>query len=615
MQKSIISLICIFFSFSLPAKENKALKKKNIITIMLDDLSVEVFDDLVSNGLVPNIKTHIIDRGLTFSNSFSTNPVCCPSRATYLTGQYSMNNGVLDVATGIRYWLDPKSPSYGGESNTIATWMQKGGYYTGHVGKYLNGYGMNTGKLVGTLRYVPKGYDTWYGLLDPSTYRTYEYVMIERKNPSDTTIAMYYPKKYSSTLEKDSYPTYWYFKEINDVYKVNRPEAYRFKPNEIIAENYQTDVLASKALAFFEDRDKSKPFFLSLMPMAPHIEFNALNVELSKKYGYKSHFRETITPAPRHVPLVPFLPSPLKRLMAKESFNEANLSGKPNFFKDKKLLNQSDISALEEQYRSMMASMLAVDDMVGEVVQKLKNQKEYDNTVIIFTSDNGYMFGEHRLSSKVFAYEESARVPLIIAGYREKGSACDALVLNNDLAPTIADIAGIKSDRVVDGRSVSKLLEDKNSSWERKQFLIEHYLDLEAVVFINDIPVIGPWIVNFGASRSVVGGGLSQLDMTPNDFKAIRRLTDRENYVYIESYKNKFQLNLFNQANVKEVPAPQFVEFYYINQDPTQVNNLAPVKKSELKSWLTHGAGKLNGELVDKFLKCSGHACRDLENQ
>lgn len=610
MRELIISSLLLLSSVDAMAQN-----KKNVITVMVDDLSTEVFEDLITNGLVPNIKTHIIDRGLTFNNSFSTNPVCCPSRATYLTGQYSMNNGVLDVATGIQYWLDRKSPAFGGENNTIATWMQKGGYYTGHVGKYLNGYGMNTGKLVGTLRYVPKGYDTWYGLLDPSTYRTYEYVLIEKKNPSDRPIAMYYPKKFSSTMEKDSYPTYWYFKELNEVYQVRRPESYRSRPDEVIAENYQTDVLSAKAIAFFDERDKSRPFFLSLMPMAPHTEFSAINVEYSKKYGYKSHFRETITPAPRHASLVPLLPSPLKRLMAKESFNEANLSGKPKFFRDKELLNKSDISALDEQYRSMMAAMLAVDDLVGDVVKKLKEQNVYDDTVIIFTSDNGYMFGEHRLSSKVFAYEESARVPLIIAGHKEKGTASDALVLNNDLAPTIAEIAGITPERDVDGRSVVKLLEEKNSPWKRKQFLIEHYLDLDALVYLNDIPVVGPWLVNFAASRSVIGGGLSQLDMTPNDFKSIRRLTERENYVYVESYKNKLRLNQFSQANVRAVPTPEFVELYDINQDPTQVNNLAPVKKSERKKWLMQGVGKAHGDLVDKFLRCRGDACRHLEDQ
>jgi arylsulfatase A-like enzyme len=180
--KKILLLIFIFTTSSFQAFGKE---RKNIVMLMVDDLSKELYEDMLEQNLLPNIKRYIVDRGLSFNNSFVTNPACCPSRATYLTGQYSMNNGVLDVATGIQYWHNKKSDAYGGEENTLATWMKKGGYYTGHIGKYLNGYGQNTLDTLGTLLHVPSGYDTWYGLLDPSTYNMFNFVLIEKMHHKD----------------------------------------------------------------------------------------------------------------------------------------------------------------------------------------------------------------------------------------------------------------------------------------------------------------------------------------------------------------------------------------------------------------------------------------------
>ena len=126
-------------------------------------------------------------------------------------------------------------------------------------------------------------------------------------------------------------------------------------------------------------------------------------------------------------------------------------------------------------YQNRIESMRAVDDLVGQVVETLIDKDEYDNTIIIFTSDNGFLFGEHREWSKFNVYEESIRVPLIISapGYRIAQSISN-LVLNNDLAPTILDFAGTESDISVDGRSLVSLLSNSQQKW-RNNFLIEHW--------------------------------------------------------------------------------------------------------------------------------------------
>jgi arylsulfatase A-like enzyme len=127
--------------------------------------------------------------------------------------------------------------------------------------------------------------------------------------------------------------------------------------------------------------------------------------------------------------------------------------------------------------------MLAVDDLVGSIVSALGSQLA--NTVIIFTSDNGYLYGEHRMPEKLVAYEESIRVPLYIAGPGVAGPRnVDAMVLNNDLAPTIAELAGVPPQSPVDGRSLVPLFGGARPADWRKRFLVEHWTSGDAV----DVP-------------------------------------------------------------------------------------------------------------------------------
>src|SRR6188508_3242983 len=142
------------------AEETKAIipgTRPNIVVIMTDDLDYHTMDIMLAQGLAPNIKQYMVDEGTVFTNSFVSNSLCCPSRATLLTGQYSHNNGVLGNGLG-----DDGGPEITNlnESSTLATWLQASGYRTGHIGKYLNGYG--TKKDTTTLQYqeeyVPPGW-------------------------------------------------------------------------------------------------------------------------------------------------------------------------------------------------------------------------------------------------------------------------------------------------------------------------------------------------------------------------------------------------------------------------------------------------------------------------
>jgi arylsulfatase A-like enzyme len=365
----------------------------NLIVIMTDDLDSGSLQTALDQGLMPNLKTYVADVGVTFANSFATFPLCCPSRATYLTGLYPHNTGVV--------WNSGPNGGFANfdDSSTIATWLQAAGYRTGHVGKYLNGYN--------NAAYVPPGWDDWQGLTDPSTYCMYGYTV------SDNGVAVVYG---------------------------NGPA------------DYQTDVLRQRALDFINESEAEdgSPFFLTVTPLAPHLE--------------SSCRPDTVRAAPRHEGTVNLpLPMPV-------SFNEADMSDKPLWMRALPLV---DVARTQQIYNDRLEALRAVDDLVGAVLQALSANGELARTSLAFTSDNGYLLGRHRWESKVLAYEESIRVPLLLRQPGGTARTITALVLNNDLAPTLAAAAGVAPGLAVDGRSLLPLLDGTSTNW-RKRFLVDH---------------------------------------------------------------------------------------------------------------------------------------------
>jgi arylsulfatase A-like enzyme len=312
------------------------------------------------------------------------------------------------------------------DNSTLATCLQKAGYTTGHVGKYLNLYGDDLVKDNPTddPTYVPPGWNHWQATVGKSTYRVYNYI-------------------------------------INDNGKLI---SYGAAPSD-----YQTDVLAQRSVSFINESkgiSDAKPFFLVITPLAPHEEFGQGSYKLN--YG----FQRTIRPAPRHQGTASNIPLP--RAL---SFNEQDVSDKPAWLKNKiSALLPEHIDILQKIYRDKLESLRAVDDLIGTVVSTLEQNRDLDNTVIIFTSDNGFLFGEHRLYEKRWAYEEAIRVPLFIRapGFSAPQSV-GQFALNNDLAPTIADFAGATPDIAMDGRSLIPLLKNPSLSSWRKRLLVEYW--------------------------------------------------------------------------------------------------------------------------------------------
>jgi hypothetical protein len=156
------------------------------------------------------------------------------------------------------------------------------------------------------------------------------------------------------------------------------------------------------------------------------------------------------------------------------SFNEADVSDKPAAIQRRALLSNARVAAIQEGYRQRLESLLAVDEAVASIVGALGASGELDETLILFTSDNGFFHGEHRVpQGKLLVYEPSIRLPLLMRGPGvPRDESRSQLVTNADLAPTILDAAGAEAGRAQDGRSLLELAADPGVQWGR-ELLVE----------------------------------------------------------------------------------------------------------------------------------------------
>jgi N-acetylglucosamine-6-sulfatase len=218
------------------------------------------------------------------------------------------------------------------------------------------------------------------------------------------------------------------------------------------ASDYLTDVMSAEAVSFLRTtaaQSGHPPFFMHLTPFAPH---------------------RPCTPAPRHAALFPGAQAPRT-----PSFNEADVSDKPAYIQALPLLTDADIQAIDAEYRLRLQSLQAVDDMVGAIVNELESTGLAADTYIFFASDNGYHMGQHRFpGGKYTPYETDIRVPLVVRGPGVPAAIqIDQFVGNVDLAPTIADLAGVSLTTNPDGRSLVPLLHGQPPSAWRQAFLLE----------------------------------------------------------------------------------------------------------------------------------------------
>jgi arylsulfatase A-like enzyme len=339
-------------------------------------------------------------------------------------------------------------------------------------------------------------------------------------------------------------------------------------------QDYGTDVYMHQASDFISQASQSgKPFFVYLAVYAPH---------------------QPATPAPQDVGAFPGLQAPRD-----PAFNEADVSDKPAYIRELPLLSQRQQLNIDNLYRRRAASLQAVDRGVAGLVAQLQQSDQLDNTYIIFTSDNGFHLGQHRMpSGKQTAYETDIHLPLLVRGPGvAAGAHVSALTGNIDLAPTIAALGGTTLQDNPDGRSLVPFLSGAPSGgvvpapagW-RQAYLLEHWTDKSTGANRSGASQLEPDDPDQGGAApgdqpdpSVPPSGPVAPGKIP-EFQGLRVA----NYTYVEYSTGEREL-------------------YNLSQDPEELNNLASSADPALIAAL-HAR-------LDALRNCAGDACRSAESQ
>jgi arylsulfatase A-like enzyme len=351
-----------------------AHSRMNVVLILTDDQTLE------SISRMPYLSSR--SDWTRFTSAFDNVSLCCPARATILTGQYDAHTGVLSnegtaSAAGFR------------EGNTLPVWLHDAGYATALVGKYFNGYPFKRPV------YTPPGWSEWDAYAGPASYYTY------------------------------------------DLDRNGRIESHGSAPAD-----YATDVFTRIADRFLATA--RPPFFLHFSPHTPH-------------YPY--------VPSPSHLADVPSGP-----VQHDASFNEADVSDKPAFIR---ALTPRRAAVMDRERRLSWAMNLSVDDAIRRFDRTLAARGLLKSTVEIFMTDNAYAFGEHRWLHKRCEYDVCMRIPMMMRVPGVPGRRVPRLVSTIDVAPTIADVAGVAPKLATDGRSLLPLVKGTAGPW--RNVLLEHW--------------------------------------------------------------------------------------------------------------------------------------------
>lgn len=439
--------------------------RPNVVMVLVDDLRWDEF----GLGGHNYIKTPNIDRmvreGVHFVNAFATTPLCSPSRASFLTGQYAHTHGVVDNT-------DRSERSHQLETFPVA--MEKEGYKRAFIGKWH----------MGNDNSPRPGFDFWMGL----------------KGQGEA---------------------------IDPGFNING--------NEKVIKGYVTDILTEYSLQFIEE-NKSEPFLLYLSHKGLHPNLHQSEDGTISKIGAGGFIA-----AKRHQGM----------------YQDSVFERRPNAFVtpiDKPALMKpipglpelgEETGTPESVIRERAEMLMAIDEGLGLLFEKLESAGILDNTLIVFAGDHGYFYGEHGLNEeRRLHFEETMRIPLMMRypPLISPGTEITQMVLNIDVAPTILDLSGVSVSNQMEGKSLSPLFNKERftEDW-RESFLVEYYSDK-----------VWPRMVNLG-------------------YKAIR--TNRYKYI-------------------RYIDQDGLEEFYDLEKDPYELNNSISnteysEKIDELKSLLT----------------------------
>jgi N-acetylglucosamine-6-sulfatase len=498
-------------------------QKPNFVVIQTDDQTIDqLYATYTPPGgapipAMPNTLNLLAGKGLTFNRYYVPYPLCCPSRVSLMTGRYAHNHNVRGNV--------PPNGGYTGFSfrqaytHNIATWLQGAGYRTIHIGKFLNGYGDEPFDNGTT---VPPGWSAWHSVLKADTNHYFYGYTLNNNGVLEGPLG-------------DSGS--WETREYGERDDFGCP----FAPLNGKPCLYETDVLTRIANEEMLGTPVGTPFYLQLDYTAPHGDFR-------RPAGPE--------PATRHYDSFSGAPFPHG---FSEGFNEGNVNDKPRFIREASYLSPSETHTYRVYYQKMLESLRSIDEGVQQIVATLGAMQQLRNTYILFVSDNGFFFGEHRLTGgKFLAYEPATHLPFLIRGPGIKpASATGELAANIDIAPTILELAGAKADKSIDGRSLVPYLLDSGLR-TRRPILFESFVETSDVEENGGGPAATPTPLANGAA----GGGDSvnarpnqasaSIVAPPKDYEGIRLGP----YKYIEWPDGEKEL-------------------YDINKDPYELNNKA----------------------------------------
>lgn len=392
-----------------PPPHDSISDKPNIIVVLVDDMRWDEY----GLGGHNYIKTPNIDRvareGANFKNAFTTTPLCSPSRASFLTGQYAHTNGITDN-------LARNERSH--QLETFPKTLNANGYETAFIGKWHMGNDDS----------MRPGFDTWVSL-----------------------------KGQGEAIDPGL--------NINGERKT--------------VKGYVTDILIDYSLAFI-NKERSVPFLLYLSHKALHPNLIQRDDGSSVDIGEGGFIA-----ADRH-----------KGMYANNLFNRRANANIPPLDKPalaRKIeglpLLSPETSTKEKTIRERAEMLMAVDEGLGKIMQSLETKGQLDNTIVVFTSDHGYWYGEHCLDEeRRLAYDEAIRIPMLVRypPTIKQGTTLNQMILSIDLAPTLLEMAGVKPGELIQGNSLVPLINNTAQDW-RKSFLVEYYSD-----------TVFPRIVNMG---------------------------------------------------------------------------------------------------------------------
>ena len=520
-------------------------QQPNIIYIMSDDHTTQAFG-VYGSRLADLNPTPVLDQiareGIIFENCFVTNSICTPSRATILTGQYSQANGVLDLEGNL-----PMERQY------LPQEMKKLGYQTAVIGK-------------------------WH----------------LKKQPNFD----YYNVLTSHGQQGSYFDPYLTSSEMNFVPFYGMPD-YEGKQYK----GHSSDVITDISLDWLKNkRDKDKPFFLLHQFKAPHDDFEHAP-------RYKDYLADTFIPEPESLyergnhgsvaihgkqdTLIHDVGSSISkrntirhmgmRIWSKRFTKRSNPAFDPKAIDLKSMSEDEYTSATYQEYlKRYLRCVKGVDDNIARLIEYLKEEGLYDNTIIIYTGDQGFMLGEHDYIDKRWMYDESLRMPFFVR-YPEKikaGTRTDAIINNADFAPTIIELAGGKVPNYMQGNSFREILEtgEEPENWQQSSYY--RYWMHMAHAHANP--------AHFGIRtkryKLIFYYGKYWVDTDDPDAEWNK-----------ESWGNRFTFH-----------TPPAWEFYDLEKDPKEMNNAYkdPAYKNiiaDLKTKLTEKRTKLHEDDNDKF--------------